>query len=195
MELKNGRKRANRGVIAVFAIVAIFCLSSIAWASIVPVNSNSKVLDGIEYYIQTDKFTYQLGENVEMLFKVTNLNDYSVTFHIPFMPEYDFWVQKDGVEIWSKGNGFLPVAGQFTLEQYESWICPGLNTPYLWNMRDSANNLVGLGTYNVIGGIAIISEPHIDTTVSVPIQIVPEPSTIFLLITGLFGICIKKHRN
>jgi hypothetical protein len=40
-----------------------------------PVNSNSAVKDGIEYYIQTDKPVYHLGEDVQMLYRVTNLSE------------------------------------------------------------------------------------------------------------------------
>ena len=192
MRLKNGRNGVNIDSIIAFMSIAILCLSETIQADIVPINSNSKVIDGIEYYVQTDKSIYTLGENVEMLYKVTNLNNYSVTFHVPSIPEYDFWVQKDGVDIWWRGHGFWLWGGQFTLEQNESWICPGLNKPYLWDMRDNGNNLVGLGIYNVIGGIFYRSEHPVDTKVSVPIQIVPEPSTILFFSIGTLVIWIRK---
>ena len=35
-------------------------------------NSNSFIKENIEYYIQTDKKDYKLGENVGMLYGVTN---------------------------------------------------------------------------------------------------------------------------
>ncbi len=40
-----------------------------------PVNSNSLVKDAIKYYIQTDKHVYHLGEQVQMLYRVTNLTE------------------------------------------------------------------------------------------------------------------------
>jgi hypothetical protein len=40
-----------------------------------PVNSNLVVKDRIEYYIQTDKSVYHLGEDIQMLYRVTNLTE------------------------------------------------------------------------------------------------------------------------
>jgi hypothetical protein len=54
-------------------VVLVLGTAQVAKANLV--NSNSIIQDGIEYYIQTDKFVYDLGENVEILYRVTNLRD------------------------------------------------------------------------------------------------------------------------
>jgi hypothetical protein len=51
----------------------VIVLSCAGMAGATLVNSNSIVQDDIEYYIQTNKAVYDLGENVEMLYRVTNL--------------------------------------------------------------------------------------------------------------------------
>ena len=38
-------------------------------------NSNTIVDDGIEYYVQTDKSVYELGEHTEILYRITNLTN------------------------------------------------------------------------------------------------------------------------
>jgi hypothetical protein len=54
------------------------------------VNSNSIIQDDIEYYIQTDKSVYNLGEDVEMLYRVTNLRSEDVEFYFPNSPAWNF---------------------------------------------------------------------------------------------------------
>jgi len=51
------------------------------------VDSNSIVEYGIEYYIQTDKSVYNLGESVEMLYRVTNVTDGNVKIGCALFPE------------------------------------------------------------------------------------------------------------
>ena len=136
------------------------------------VNSNSKVVDGIEYYIQTDKAVYNLGENVEMLYRVTNLGDEEVTFGFPGSPEWNFWVERDGENIWTAVEGWWWIGSGFTLapSEYKEY-------PYLWDMRDHENNLlVNVGGYSVIGGLDGAATEFYDfTRISVGIKIVPEP--------------------
>ena len=60
----------------------IIALPAICQAT--PVNFNTVEIDDIEYYIQTDKSVYNLTENVEILFRVTNLRDEEWTFN--YMP-------------------------------------------------------------------------------------------------------------
>jgi len=59
------------GVITAVAAV----LAGVCAVEAVPVNSNSVIKDGIEYYIETDKAVYELGEDVELFFRMTNLTD------------------------------------------------------------------------------------------------------------------------
>ena len=58
----------------------ILVLGTAQSAIATPVNSNSIIADGIEYYVQSDKAVYDVEDNIEMLYKVTNLTSEPVTF-------------------------------------------------------------------------------------------------------------------
>jgi len=158
------------------------------------VNPNSIIQDGIEYYVQTDKSVYDLGENVEMLYRVTNVGTENVTFTFPHSPVWQFWVEKDGEQIWSAINWRLAVLTKLTLMPEEFREFPDFRPPFIWDMRDGEDNLVGLGKYNVIGGLYDGLGYYDYTKVAVSIEIIPEPSSFLLLALGIFGIQ-AKHRN
>lgn len=140
------------------------------------VNSNSKVEDGIEYYIQTDKSVYKLGEQVQMLYRVTNLRDEDVTFSFPHFPVWNFWVEKDGEYIYRAVNGWFEEVTEFTLSPGETKQCPYPDGPSIWNMRDREGNLVTPGEYHIIGGLYAGDDYFYDwydyTKVAVTIKIV-----------------------
>jgi len=140
------------------------------------VNSNSKIEDGIEYYIQTDKSLYRLGEHVEMLYRVTNLGDENVTFGYFALPVWNFWVEKNEEYIWRAVNGWYGTITEFILSPGESREFPAHDHPRIWNMRDKENNLVNVGEYSVIGGLYNGSGSCDYTKVAVPIRIVPKPA-------------------
>ncbi len=168
----------NKIVIWVMVMGVLLSCGGLAQAA---VNSNSKILDGIEYYVQTDKSAYELGESVEMLYKITNLNDYSITVSANAVPPWNFSVEKDGVKVWQAVNAWLFVAVFFTLAPDESIEFPG-NQPFAWNMHDSSDTMVGIGSYDVSGwlyGNRAVSN------ISVPIEIIPEPTTISFLLFSL----------
>ncbi|GAF78502.1 unnamed protein product, partial [marine sediment metagenome] len=152
-----------------------FAIMSAHWLECTaPVNSNSIVKDGIEYYMQTDKFIYNLGEEVEMLYRVTNLRDEEVLIGCSRSPEFNLLVQKDEETIWMKVQGWY-------------WFSPGItlsggeytDLSHGWDMKDGDGNLVEPGVYNVVG--VMYNEPwNYDnsgsptvTEVAVPITIIP----------------------
>jgi len=179
-------------IIGVVTVALVLGFAGMARATLV--DSNSIIQDGIEYYIQTDKAVYDLGEEVEMLYRVTNLRDESVTFGFGWYPVYQFWVGKKGEQIWSAIGTRLAVATKLTLMPGESRMFPDFRPPFIWDMRDAENTLVGLGKYNVVGGLYNGSGHYDYTEVEVSIEIVPEPSSFLLFALGVFGIQ-AKHRN
>ena len=101
---------------------------------------------GIEYYVQTDKSSYTLGENVQMLFRVTNKTSETVSIRCMPMPVTDFIVQKDGSNIWQYNGLFFPAGTNIELSAGES-----LEESCVWNMKDNDGYLVDAGTYQVVG--------------------------------------------
>lgn len=184
---KNGLKRlAFTGLIG----LALAGLPNEAKA----VNSNSIIKDNIEYYMQTDKSVYDLGENVEMLYRVKNLSEEEVLFGFGQSPVWNFWVDKDGENIFTAVKGWWNVYSEFTLTPGESKEFIDDNSPYIWNMKDNGGNLVTLGMYNVTGGLFSPRGYYDYTKVLVDIEIVPEPTTIGLLVAGGIALALSKKR-
>ena len=162
--------------IIVTTAVIVFSMAIIAYAA---PDSNSIVKDDIEYYMQTDKHTYHFGEDVEMLYRVTNLGEEDVTFNFTHIPEWNFWVEKNGETIFRAVNGWRAEISEFTLSFSESKEFPLINPSYLWNMEDYEGNLVNAGEYNVIGGLFDGYYNYNHTKVSVPIEIIPPPAITY----------------
>ena len=154
-------------------------------------NSNSIIEDNIEYYIQTDKAIYELGENIEMLYKVTNLGDEDVSISCSRGGAFNLWVQKDDETIWALAHSFL-----WYLQNIDLLAGESVEIPYSWDMIDDDSDLVGPGVYDIVG--VMYNEPwneynhgtYTITEVEVPITIIPEPATVLLL--GLGGLIMKS---
>lgn len=157
--------------LAFAGLVVLALTGGVTEAEAATVNWNSVVQDDIEYYMETDKSVYSLGENVQMLYRVTNLGDTEVTFQFISTAQWNFWVDKDDTNIWRQINGWYLSFTEFTLSPNESkeFSCD-------WDMRDTGGNLVAPREYDVIGGLfngGAGTDEY--SRVSVPIQIVAEP--------------------
>jgi len=173
--MENKRKKSCKNLL--FAGVIVLALTgAVKEAGANLVNSNAIVIDNVEYYIQTDKAVYDLGENVEMLYRVTNRGAEDVTFAFGALPVWNFWVEKDGEHIWRAVNGWYAAATNLTISPGESREFPALDLPWIWNMRDKESNLVNAGEYSVIGGLYAGPGLYEYSRVAVPIQIILEPA-------------------
>ena len=156
-------------------------------------NSNSIIEDDIEYYIQTDKSIYDLGEDVEALYRVTNLKDedWSITAFFPIMDVLvSEKVEENFFQIWNWSWNQPHPMGPIVLR-----LQPGeakeLNI--IWPQIDLNGSVeiedhiqVPKGTYRVTGVLV-----PIDTSVAVDINIIPEPCSLVLFAAGTIGFRLR----
>jgi len=178
----------KRAIMSVVVFLSLAECSSEAMAT--PVNPNSVVVDNIAYYIQTDKAVYNLTENVEMLYRVTNLTENPVD--IGEVLKGDCWANflitdQADVDIWQYVREIPPCDWEMLhLEPYESkelqitWDMISDNGTFFDHDDDYP---VGPGLYNITGELTL-SASYERVPVSVSIGIIPEPATIFLLAVG-----------
>lgn len=153
----------------VYAVIVILAIAECARGSCV--DSNSVVVGSIEYYMQTDKSVYSLGEKVEMLYRVTNLSWEAVTFEFPVMQQWYFEVSEGTTRIWGWPKQVNPAFSRFTLD-------PGDIKGYFkeWDMMDDNTvTIVSPGTYDVIGALNYFPGDPQYVPVSVQIEIVEGP--------------------
>jgi hypothetical protein len=162
-------------------------------------NSNSIIEDDIEYYIQTDKSIYDLGENVNIFYRVSNLTNQDIilgdVIDDPFA-YYDFRVTQGDNWMWRYPffSGVMETI-YFSLESYEI-----KEFQTFWNMtNDNGTPLqiyddfpVDPGFYNVVGEVALWPKSE-RLPVSVSINVIPEPTTLLLL--GLGAVILRKRKK
>jgi Intracellular proteinase inhibitor len=176
---------SKRQIIITLSLI-LTLLTGNTWAE----NANSIVVDDVEYYIQTDRLEYDLGEDVEMLYKITNIGSEAITFNFSYTPEWNFWVKDDNENlVFQAVTGWWTMGTSFTLQPNDN-----KDFPHTWDMKNSEGNLVELGAYTVIGGLDANMGEYGHTQVPVGIDIIPEPTSAFLLFIGVLGI-IKRNRK
>ena len=170
----------------VIMVVIVFGISESVRAAI----SNSVIEDDIEYYIEVDKSVYNLGEDVEFSYRITNLSDeeWRIT---GFFPVFDIVAEeKDGEdfnEIWNFTWGQVHPMGPmlYTLEPQESIELNALWPQIELNVPDHIQVLAG--SYRLSG----ICYPT-DVSIPVDIDIVPEPGSVTLFIIGISVLMRSK---
>jgi len=148
-------------------IVASVFLAGVAGKAMPAPDSNSIVVDDIELYVETDKSFYYLGENIEILYRLTKLGFPGAIIPCYQTPPLNIEVQKDGETIWMEVQGWWMVPIDLELR----WGDP-CEIASCWDMNDFNDVTVEPGTYDVLGviydGIGI-------PDVGVQITILPEP--------------------
>ena len=180
-------------------MIVILALSALTKKTIA-VNSNSEIKDGVAYYLQTDKFVYNLEEDVEMLYRVTNLTENTVDIGEVVDGEpswYHFAITDDGNnEIWHY-PWYIPLCPPeiLSLEPYQS-----IEYQIVWNMmNDNGTSYeyddypVGPGIYDIMGELNLYSGERVP--IFVAIEAIPEPATIALLGVGFIGTILNKRKR
>jgi len=176
------------------AVTVVLVLGTAQFARATLVDSNSIVKDGVEYYLQTDEFVYDLGEDVVMLYRVTNLTENSVDIgkvvELSEQSWYYFVVtDEENNEVWHRPWS-IPIRGpqMFRLQPYES-----IEYEKIWDMETNDDFPVGPGRYNIMGEILLLyGDQDKRVPVSVSIEIIPEPTTLALLGIGFIGMILRK---
>ena len=178
MEQGNNRYSQLKAVLKALACSALLATAflPVKKAKATPVNSNSTIQDGIEYYMQTDKSVYSLGEDVEILYRVTNLDENPVD--LAEVINCWFWghliiTDVNDTEIWEYYR-VVPPCGYIMLhlEPYESKECQKI-----WKMTNDNGTLtpdddfpIGLGVYNIMGELqATGSYERVPVSVSIDV--------------------------
>ena len=185
------------------ALVILFITAS---AKAALVNSNSIVQDGIEYYIQTDKAVYNLGENIEMLHRLTNVGNqtlnvaeptvtYTISFKLTrpqgdtlFAPAYITQPQPPGFPNIIKLN-----QGEYIEKLYYIMLCE-------WG----ADGQVVEDPFATVGQYSISSKYDNSFADEGPLSlvpgalhfaIIPEPCSLILFGAGLMGIILDRKKR
>ncbi|MHC4643495.1 MAG: right-handed parallel beta-helix repeat-containing protein, partial [Planctomycetota bacterium] len=151
-------------------IVASVLLAGTAGKAMSAPDSNSIIVDDIEFYVETDKSIYYLGENVEMLYRLTKLGFPGATILCHQSPPLNLVVEKDGETIWMQVQGWYQV-------MVDLQLFPNIPVEITssWDMNDVNGVPVGPGTYDVLG---VIYDTIGIPDVGVQITILPIPRTI-----------------
>jgi hypothetical protein len=170
--------------------IMVVCFSGLifwlATAKATLVNSSTTIQDGIEYYIQTDKAVYDLGQEVEIRYRITNLTDQQwqvggVTpgWMIFVAPKGAEWF--DGIWEWAEpgppGPTGLRLQPNEFMEISEMW--PQINmqgTPH----EPGDDIQIPPGIYRITACLKLT-----DTNVAVDVTIVPEPTSMALFLAGM----------
>jgi hypothetical protein len=127
-----------------------------------------------------------------MLYRVTNQREEDVLFEFTHGPEYrqcDFIVKRNTKVIWDTIDWPVTwVMTSFILKPSES-----KEYTQVWNMTNNSGNPIIQGNYDVTGVLSYPSTHDRYVPVSVSIQVVPEPSSLLMMASGLLGLLARKN--
>ncbi len=184
-KMSGEEKKRMKSVVC--AGIAILAIAGCARANLV--NPNSVVEDGIEYYIQTDKSVYDLGEDVELVYRITNLTD--EVWRVNTMEDILVEAKRgqDFDEIWRFSLLHPPPPGPIFLR-----LQPGESTEIstIWPQIDIQGTMNPVDDISVAPGIyrirGTLYPNQRDVSVAVDITIIPEPAKIYYVDADANGL-------
>ena len=129
-------------------IVATVLLAGAAGKATSAPDSNSIVVDDIEFYIETDKSFYYLGDNVQILYRLTKLGPPSVTIPCSEHPPTNIIILKENQRI----NVKYPLRFPEPVDLWLPFLFP-YETTFNWDMNDFNDVPVEPGIYDLLGVI------------------------------------------
>lgn len=167
-----GEKRKK----VIITVTTIFVFAGLARATLVEVS------------VATDKPTYQLNEEVTVFVTAYNPNSETVTLNggIPFASYV-----MDGTYNWADWHTSpLPVIIPLTIQPNDS---------FTWNMTHDAQEMqrypLAIGVHTVIGEVLAIELIGDGESAPLEFEVIPEPTTILLMVIGVLGARARKHKS
>jgi hypothetical protein len=199
-----GKKSLKNLVFAGIIILGLVVCAKETRATYVDANV---VEDGLEYYIRIDKGIYDLGENIEMLHRVTSVGD--EIFNVAELGIYSIRLEllrPEGDTLFSPyfGPPFPPMPPG--LPDIIS-LNPGEYIETLWTITSGRWGTDGEWVeepFTTLGQYSISSkyltwiypgEPEILEPYALDFEIIPEPSTIALFSLGLLSLLVVHQKG
>lgn len=110
----------------------------------------SRIIDGLLYFLRTDKAVYLPGEPVNITLEKTNRTDQTLTLRYPTTQRFDFMVRREVGQLaiwrWSRGQVFGQMTGTVALAPGESQVFE-----VTWDQVDNRGQQVAPGTFIIQG--------------------------------------------
>jgi len=174
----------------------------------------------VEFYIQTDKAVYELGEPAELLFRVTNIGEAATGLPVALPREVmDIWIRFEDESVPIDGHvGHVYSAGGYGPWWGGLYLLPGDYEELSWTWKAGYRQtgppgdqwygpVVGEGAYQVwgvFGGFLLFGEvdgkmsiiwERFDQKVTVDVGVIPEPCTLAFLAPPWFVLIGRKTRT
>jgi LEA14-like dessication related protein len=136
----------------------------------------------IDVSVATNKPVYELGEEVVVFVIAYNPNPEPVTLTFPTSMQASYLM--DNIYNWKEHHGAWQMVTEQRIEAFSS---------HTWTLVHGTDEmetyLPMFGTHTIAGEVLRYGQ-----SVSVEFQVVPEPSTLLLLVVGFFAVRTRNHR-
>ena len=137
-------------------------------------NSMQKIDKAIIFDLKLDKFDYELGETVIIVYSLYNLNYFDITIWFPNQQQFKYNILKEGSNVFSYPQGWYPAISKRVLRKKEV-----LEFNRNWNQENDYGDPVQSGKYTIIselygGRLENFSGEKIDSDLSLEFSILPK---------------------